>query len=84
MYKEYIIESQLLHQKITVKETEGGEMSILCSDGVNYTPKEVFLTCFAPERSKFPKQIHLIKKLLGGELVAVRGLTKEDKNLSLF
>ncbi|GEM_PF-1209984 len=77
MANQYIIRSELLSQNITVTERAGGQYEIDTEDGVHYSPKEVFLTCFMPNRLQFSKHVHTVKKLFGGEIVNVKKIEEE-------
>lgn len=73
---QYIIQSELLNQKITVTEKPHSQYEIDTEDGVHYSPKEVYLTCFTPNRLRFSKYVHTVKKLFDGEIVAVEAVKK--------
>lgn len=74
---QYIIQSELLNQKITATETFDKKYVIDTEDGVHYTAKEVFLICFLPKSVKFNKQVHIVKKIFDGEIIKVESNTSE-------
>lgn len=65
----HYIESETLHQTIAY-DTVSGWMQT--RDGTMYNPAELrIITKNWTENTNFPLSVHVIKKLFGGEIVAV-------------
>ena len=63
------IESETLKQTIAYDRNSGW---LFCKDGTRYSPEELAkITKNWTGGAEIPRQVHVIKKLFGGEIVAV-------------
>lgn len=62
------IKSGSLNQTVAFDKNSGW---LFCEDGTRYSPEELKKMQDAAKGAEFPLSVHLVKKVLGGEIVNV-------------
>lgn len=63
------IKSDCLKQRLAFDKNSGW---LFCEDGTRYSPEELKKMQDTLKRAELPLEVHILKKVLGGEVVDVR------------